>query len=81
MVARVPPKLSWRQARLVRRFAALEAGEADKLVGEVGEVEHGAGHRLGVNVVTADRVANTVVPEEKVSRCSIELSTNLCEVL
>ena len=35
---------------------------------QVGEVEHGAGHRLGVNVVTADRVANTVVPEEKVGR-------------
>ena len=69
----------------MRRFAALEAEEADKLVGEVyctvlyctvlyctvlqvGEVEHGAGHRLGVNVVTADRVANTVVPEEKVRR-------------
>ena len=34
----------------------------------MGEVEHGAGHRLGVNVVTADRVANTVVPEEKVRR-------------
>ena len=34
----------------------------------MGEVEHGAGHRLGVNVVTADRVANTVVPEEKVGR-------------
>ena len=85
MIARVPSKLSWRQARLVRRFAALEAEEADKLVGEVyctvlyctvlyctllqvGEVEHGARHRLGVNVVTADRVANTVVPEEKVRR-------------
>ena len=36
-------------------------------------MEHGAGHRLGVNVVTADRVANTVVPEEKVRRSAPEL--------
>ena len=76
MIARVPPKLSWRQARLVRRFAALEAEEADKLVGEV---EHGAGHRLGVNVVTADRVANTVVPEEKVRR-SAQVRSHLKQI-
>ena len=61
----------WRQRRLTSwwgRCTVLYCTVLYCTLLQVGEVEHGAGHRLGVNVVTADRVANTVVPEEKVGR-------------
>ena len=58
---RVPPSLSWRQQRVLKRFASLESPEADKLVTGVG---HDGDHRLEVNVVEADKINNTKVRED-----------------
>lgn len=55
---RVPARLSWRQARLWRKFALLETREA---AGCVEGVKEEMDHRLGVNVVVADKVSNSVV--------------------
>ena len=55
---RVPTKLSWRQRRVLRKFAALEPSVSDKLVDGI---EHDTDHKLLVNVVDADRILNNVV--------------------
>ena len=60
---RVPPSLTWRQLRVIKRFARLETVEADKLVTGVG---HDGDHRLEVNVVEADKINNTRVREDPV---------------
>ena len=60
---RVPPSLSWRQQRVIKRFASLETPEADKLVTGVG---HDGDHRLQVNVVEADKINNIRVREDSV---------------
>ena len=60
---RVPSSLSWRQQRVIKRFASLESAEADKLVTGVG---HDGDHRLEVNVVEADKINNTKVMEDPV---------------
>ena len=58
---KVPSKLSWRQLRVIKKFASLEAPAADKLVTGV---SHEVDHRLEVNVVTADRITNNTVRQE-----------------
>jgi len=58
---RVPSKLSWRQLRVIKRFASLESPELDKLVTGF---SHDGDHRLAVNVVEADRISNKTVREE-----------------
>ena len=58
---RVPPSLTRRQLRVIKRFASLEAPEADKLVTGVG---HDGDHRLEVNVVEADKINNSRVRED-----------------
>ena len=60
---RVPTKLSWRQRRVFRKFAALEPSVSDKLVDGI---EHDTDHKLLVNVVEADRILNNVVKPEKI---------------
>lgn len=60
---RVPTKLSWRQARIWRKFALLEPCIAGSLVDGVASESD---HRLGVNVVTPDHVSNSVVKVRKV---------------
>ena len=55
---RVPTKLTWRQRRVLKKFAALEPGVSDKLVDGI---EHDTDHKLLVNVVDADRILNNVV--------------------
>ena len=60
---RIPTQLSWRQKRVLKKFAALEQLESDKCVDDI---EHENDHRLGVNVVTADKVTNSVVIPDKV---------------
>jgi len=57
---RVPMKLSWRQARIWRRFANLEVKEGEQL-GMVEGVDSDLAHRLGVNIVSADKILNPVV--------------------
>lgn len=57
---RAPGQLTWRQARIWRRFAETEAG-AEGVVGLVEGVASELDHRLGVNVITADKVSNLVV--------------------
>ena len=75
---RVPRTLTWRQARVFRRFTALEAGEEDKLV--EGE-EREWGHRLNVNVITADKVDNKVVLAEKVDPMKRTITETLRDTL
>lgn len=60
---RVPTKLTWRQRRVLRKFAALEPSVADKLVDNI---DHDTDHKLLVNVVEADRILNNVVKPEKI---------------
>ena len=60
---RVPPSLTWRQLKVIKRFARLEAAEADKLVTGVG---HDGDHRLEVNVVEADKINNNRVRADPV---------------
>jgi len=57
---RVPLKLSWRQARIWKRFANLEVKEGTQL-GMVEGVESELSHRLGVNIVSADKISNPIV--------------------
>jgi len=54
---RVPAKLSWRQARIARRFAMVETSDCGTVEGVTSDLDH----RLGVNVVTADKVSNSVL--------------------
>ena len=60
---RVPTKLTWRQRRVLRKFAASEPSVSDKLVDGI---EHDTDHKLLVNVVEADRILNNVVKPEKI---------------
>ena len=75
---RVPPTLTWRQNRVIRRFAAMEAGEEDKLV--EGE-EREWGHRLSVNVITPDKVDNKVVLADKVEPMKRTITETVRETL
>ena len=75
---RVPPTLTWRQNRVIRRFAAMEAGEEDKLV--EGE-EREWGHRLRVNVITPDKVDNNVVLADKVEPMKRTITETVRETL
>jgi len=59
---RVPTKLSWRQLRIWRKYANLETTPD----GLVDGVSSDSDHRLGVNIVMADRIRNTVVKVEEV---------------
>jgi len=56
---RIPKTLSWKQTRIWRKFAALEGNYPG--AGLVDGVPSDCDHRLGVNVVTADNISNTVV--------------------
>lgn len=60
---RVPTKLSWRQHRIWRKFAHLEPSQAGGLVDGVAT---DSDHRLGVNIVVADRIYNSVVKVKKI---------------
>ena len=71
---RVPSTLSRRQTRLIRRFASLETASVDQLVTGV---SHEADHRLGVNVVEADRTTNRTVVEDPVSHSQKTITETL----
>ena len=75
---RVPRALTWRQTRVIRRFAAMEAGEEDKLV--EGE-EREWSHRLSVNVITPDKVDNKVVLADKVEPMKRTITQTVRETL
>ena len=63
--SRVPTQLTWRQKRILRKFAELESLGSDKLVSEI---EQENDHKLLVNVIEADRIVNNIVKPEKVDR-------------
>merc|ERR1719300_518411 len=75
---RVPTKLSWRQSRIIKRLASLEAEEPDKLVFGVQSMFD---HKLEVNVVDADRVNNQIVKEKVVKRMEKPISVTVREKL
>jgi len=62
---RVPTQLTWRQKRILRKFAELESLGSDKLVSEIQQEND---HKLLVNVIEADRIVNNIVKPEKVDR-------------
>jgi len=75
---RVPAKLSWRQARILRKFAALEPFEVGRMVEGVPSESD---HKLEVNVVEADKIVNTVVKEREVKRMEKTITATVREKL
>jgi hypothetical protein len=63
-VIRVPQKLSWRQWRLARRFAALEPPD----VGTVDGLETDVDHKFNVNVVEPDKKINPILQHKRVEQ-------------
>lgn len=65
-VIRVPKKLSWRQWRLARKFAALEQQQGS---GTVDGLAADMDHKYAVNVIEPDRTVNSVLerrlPEQR----------------
>jgi DnaJ-class molecular chaperone len=62
-VIRVPSKLSWRQWRLARKFAALERPEGGE--GTVEGLEADMDHKYTVNVVEPDKKVNSILEQRK----------------
>jgi hypothetical protein len=60
-VIKVPQKLSWRQWRLARKFAALERLECGTVEGLNAEMDH----KFAVNVVEPDRKVNSILLERR----------------
>ena len=60
---RVPDTLTWRQKRVLKKFAKLEIVESDKLVNDI---MNDSDHKLLINVIEADVITNKVVPKEKI---------------
>lgn len=56
-VIRVPQKLSWRQQRVLRRYAALEQLEVGTIEGMMGDIDH----KFNVNVVEPDKMVNRIL--------------------
>ena len=75
---RIPTKLTWRQRRVLRKFAALELSVADKLVDGI---EHNTDHKLLVNVVDADRILNNVVKPEKIDPMQRTITQTIRDML
>ena len=74
---RVPTSLSWRQARIIRRFARLETLEG----GVVDGIPSMSDHKLEMNVVEADKIVNTVVKKEEVKRMEKTISATIRDKL
>ena len=76
---RVPRTLSWRQGRILRRFASLEPVEVGRTIAGGPSVSD---HKLEVNVVEADKIVNLVVKEEIVKKMdktvTATIRDNLC---
>ena len=75
---RIPTSLSWRQERILRRFASLETDEA---VGVVDGVPSVSDHKLEVNVVEADKVENIVVKKDAVRRMEKTITATIRDKL
>lgn len=56
-VIRVPKRLGWRQGRIFKRFASLDVQEN----GIVDSVSHQLSHKYSVNVLTPDKVRNSIL--------------------
>ena len=74
---RVPTSLSWRQARIIRRFASSETLEG----GVVDGIPSMSDHKLEMNVVEADKIVNTVVKKEEVKRMEKTISATIRDKL
>jgi len=74
---RVPTSLSWRQARIIRKFASLETLEG----GVVDGIPSLSDHKLEMNVVEADKIVNTVVKKEEVKRMEKTISATIRDKL
>jgi len=74
---RIPESLSWRQARIVRKFARLETLEG----GMVDGVPSVSDHKLELNVVEADKINNTVVKKKEVKGFEKPISVTVREKL
>ena len=74
---RVPTSLSWRQVRIIRRFASSETLEG----GVVDGIPSMSDHKLEMNVVEADKIVNTVVKKEEVKRMEKTISATIRDKL
>ena len=75
---RVPRTLSWRQGRILRRFASLEPVEVGRTIAGVPSVSD---HKLEVNVVEADKIVNLVVKEEIVKKMDKTITATIRDKL
>ena len=76
--SRVPTQLTWRQKRILRKFAKIECLGSDKLVSEIQKEND---HKLLVNVIEADRIVNNIVKPEKVDRFQRTITQTLRDKL
>ena len=75
---RIPTKLSWRQGRILRKFASLEPMEVGRVVEGVPSASD---HKLEVNVVEADKIVNTVVKEKVVKKMEKTITATIRDKL
>jgi len=75
---RVPTQLTWRQKRILRKFAKIECLGSDKLVSEIQKEND---HKLLVNVIEADKIVNNIVKPEKVDRFQRTITQTLRDKL